>query len=170
MKSDAMKRAFAVNGALAFVLLQTVEAQITPERSEPLTSAPFAGKTSETPSQPLSRSANGLTCAVLKPRSSHLVIASLSPFSTASAPLRWKTTTGKKSACVDPCSARDADSQNFMKCLMRMYAKENKGVLFYETILSFRQQRHTYIEAVPLPYALWQDAPAYFRVSCARPA
>ncbi|EIW68951.1 hypothetical protein TREMEDRAFT_68880 [Tremella mesenterica DSM 1558] len=55
--------------------------------------------------------------------------------------------------------------RNFMKCLMRMHAKENKGVLFYETILSFRQQRHTFIEAVPLPYDQFQDAPAYFRES-----
>lgn len=52
-----------------------------------------------------------------------------------------------------------------MKCLMRMFAKENKGVLFYETILSFRQQRHTYIEAVPVPFDQFQDCPAYFRES-----
>jgi hypothetical protein len=52
-----------------------------------------------------------------------------------------------------------------MKCLMRMHAKDNKGVLFYETILSFRQQRHTHIEAVPVPSEQFQDAPAYFRVS-----
>jgi hypothetical protein len=55
-----------------------------------------------------------------------------------------------------------------MKCLMRMYAKENKGVLFYETILSFRQQRHTYIEAVPVPATQFADCPAYFRVSRSR--
>ena len=48
---------------------------------------------------------------------------------------------------------------------MRMHAKDNKGVLFFETILSFKQQRHTYIEAVPLPFDQFQDAPAYFRVS-----
>ena len=52
-----------------------------------------------------------------------------------------------------------------MKCLMRMHAKDNKGVLFFETIISFKQQRHTYIEAVPLPFEQFQDAPAYFRVS-----
>lgn len=52
-----------------------------------------------------------------------------------------------------------------MKCLMRMHAKENKGVIFYETILSFRQQRHTYIEAVPVPFDQFQDLPAYFRES-----
>lgn len=59
----------------------------------------------------------------------------------------------------------DALVQNFMKCLMRMHAKDNKGVLFYETILSFKQQRHTYIEAVPVPFDQFQDCPAYFRVS-----
>lgn len=52
-----------------------------------------------------------------------------------------------------------------MKCLMRMHAANNCGVLFFETVLSFKQQRHTYIEAVPLPFALFQDAPAYFRES-----
>jgi len=57
-----------------------------------------------------------------------------------------------------------ADLQNFMKCLMKMHAKDNKGVLFYETICSFREQRHTFIEAVPLPFEEFQDAPAYFRV------
>lgn len=56
------------------------------------------------------------------------------------------------------------DLQNFMKCLMKMHAKDNKGVLFYETICSFREQRHTFIEAVPLPFEEFQDAPAYFRV------
>ena len=59
-------------------------------------------------------------------------------------------------------------SQNFMKCLMRMHAKDNKGVLFFETIINFKQQRHTYIEAVPLPFEQFQDAPAYFRVSGVR--
>ena len=45
-----------------------------------------------------------------------------------------------------------------------MHAKDNNGVLFYETICSFREQRHTFIEAVPLPFEQFQDAPAYFRV------
>ena len=52
-----------------------------------------------------------------------------------------------------------------MKCLMRMHAKDNKGVLFFETNVSFRQQKHTYIEAVPVPFEQFQDAPAYFRES-----
>ena len=58
-----------------------------------------------------------------------------------------------------------ANVQNFMKCLMRMHAASNRGVLFYETVLSFRQQRHTYIEAVPLPHSHFTTAPGYFRES-----
>ncbi len=52
-----------------------------------------------------------------------------------------------------------------MKCLMRMHAQNNMGVIFFETCISFKQQRHTYIEAVPMPFEQFQDAPAYFRVS-----
>jgi hypothetical protein len=52
-----------------------------------------------------------------------------------------------------------------MKCLMKMFAeKHDKGVVFYETVLSFKYQRHTYIEAVPIPWDLFNDIPAYFRV------
>jgi hypothetical protein len=38
-------------------------------------------------------------------------------------------------------------AQNFMKTLMKMFAEQDKGVLFYETVLSFKHQKHTYIEA-----------------------
>jgi hypothetical protein len=34
-----------------------------------------------------------------------------------------------------------------MKTLMKMFAEQDKGVLFWETVVSFKQQRHTYIEA-----------------------
>jgi hypothetical protein len=34
-----------------------------------------------------------------------------------------------------------------MKTLIKMFAQQDKGVLFYETVVSFKQQRHTYIEA-----------------------
>jgi hypothetical protein len=38
-------------------------------------------------------------------------------------------------------------AQNFMKTLMKTFAEQDKGVLFYETVLSFKHQKHTYIEA-----------------------
>lgn len=46
-----------------------------------------------------------------------------------------------------------------------MFADQDQGVVFYETVLGFKQQRHTFIEAVPLPWDLYEDAPAYFRES-----
>ncbi|CAH7666090.1 CwfJ C-terminus 1-domain-containing protein-like protein [Phakopsora pachyrhizi] len=56
--------------------------------------------------------------------------------------------------------------KNYMKCLMRMFLEQkDSGVLFYETVLSFKHQRHTYIEAVPVPWDLFSDAPAYFKES-----
>lgn len=51
-----------------------------------------------------------------------------------------------------------------MKCLMKMHADRGRGVVFYETVVSLRQQRHSFIEAVPLPWDIFDDAPAYFRV------
>ncbi|GJJ15693.1 hypothetical protein Clacol_009971 [Clathrus columnatus] len=39
--------------------------------------------------------------------------------------------------------------RNFMKCLMRMFAEEDKGVIFYETVLNLKWQKHTCIECVP---------------------
>ena len=54
--------------------------------------------------------------------------------------------------------------QNFMKCLMRMCAEEDKGVIFYETVVTLKWQKHTYIECVPLPWEQYEDIPQYFKV------
>lgn len=55
-----------------------------------------------------------------------------------------------------------------MKCLMRTFAEEDKGVIFYETVMSLRQQRHTVIECVPVPREEFTELPAYFRVCAQR--
>ncbi|KAI0712218.1 CwfJ C-terminus 1-domain-containing protein-like protein [Earliella scabrosa] len=55
--------------------------------------------------------------------------------------------------------------RNFMKCLMRMFAEEDKGVVFYETVLSIKAQKHTYIECVPLPWDQFEQIPGYFKES-----
>ncbi|EPQ54755.1 hypothetical protein GLOTRDRAFT_77477 [Gloeophyllum trabeum ATCC 11539] len=55
--------------------------------------------------------------------------------------------------------------RNFMKCLMKMFAEEDRGVIFYETVVSFKQQRHTYIECVPLTWDRYDEIPGYFRES-----
>lgn len=49
-----------------------------------------------------------------------------------------------------------------MKTLMQMAAEEDKGVLFFESCINLRNQRHTCIEAVPLPYDVFDAMPGYF--------
>ncbi|KAI0632175.1 CwfJ C-terminus 1-domain-containing protein-like protein [Trametes polyzona] len=55
--------------------------------------------------------------------------------------------------------------KNFMKCLMRMFAEEDKGVVFYETVLTIKAQKHTYIECVPVPWEHFELIPGYFKES-----
>ncbi|KAK0439782.1 CwfJ C-terminus 1-domain-containing protein-like protein [Armillaria borealis] len=55
--------------------------------------------------------------------------------------------------------------RNFMKCLMRMFAEEDQGVLFYETVISLKKQKHTCIECVPLPWNQYDLIPGYFKES-----
>jgi len=57
------------------------------------------------------------------------------------------------------------EARNFMKCLMRMFAEADKGVVFYETVLTLKQQKHTFIECVPVPWAEFEVLPGYFRQS-----
>ncbi|KAL1950615.1 hypothetical protein VTO73DRAFT_5739 [Trametes versicolor] len=55
--------------------------------------------------------------------------------------------------------------KNFMKCLMRMFAEEDKGVVFYETVLTIKAQKHTVIECVPVPWEQFELIPGYFKES-----
>lgn len=55
--------------------------------------------------------------------------------------------------------------RNFMKCLIRMAASRNQSMVFFETVLSLRQQKHTYIEAVPVPNDAFAEVPAYFKTA-----
>ncbi|OAX37806.1 hypothetical protein K503DRAFT_866606 [Rhizopogon vinicolor AM-OR11-026] len=54
---------------------------------------------------------------------------------------------------------------NFMKSLMRMFGEEDKGVVFYEAVVSLKSQKHTWIECIPLPWEKFDDIPAYFKES-----
>ncbi|CEI92892.1 hypothetical protein RMCBS344292_07139 [Rhizopus microsporus] len=53
--------------------------------------------------------------------------------------------------------------RNFQKCLMKMFHEQNRGTIFMETVVNLRSHRHTVIEAIPVPYDVYDDAPAYFR-------
>ncbi|KAG8862405.1 hypothetical protein FRB96_001475 [Tulasnella sp. 330] len=55
--------------------------------------------------------------------------------------------------------------KNFMKCLMKMFADQDKGAIFYETVLNLKWQKHTFIECVPVPLEIFHDQPAYFKES-----
>ncbi|KAL0075210.1 CwfJ C-terminus 1-domain-containing protein-like protein [Phycomyces blakesleeanus] len=53
--------------------------------------------------------------------------------------------------------------RNFQKCLLQMFHVQNKGVIFMETVTNIRGHRHTVIEAIPVPYGVYEDMPAYFK-------
>jgi hypothetical protein len=46
---------------------------------------------------------------------------------------------------------------------MKMFHDQGKGVVFMETVINIRAHRHAVIEAIPLPYGDYEDAPAYFK-------
>ncbi|KAJ2318774.1 Pre-mRNA-splicing factor cwf19 [Coemansia sp. RSA 2702] len=56
---------------------------------------------------------------------------------------------------------------NFMKCLIRMFAARQQGVVFLETVLSTRPSKagHCAIECVPMSMSKARDVPGYFQES-----
>ena len=55
--------------------------------------------------------------------------------------------------------------RNFMKCLIQMAAAKGESMVFYETVLSLKAQKHTFIEAVPVPADVQQILPGVFKES-----
>ncbi|PIN25061.1 hypothetical protein CDL12_02196 [Handroanthus impetiginosus] len=54
--------------------------------------------------------------------------------------------------------------RNFKKCLIMMFAKQEKDVVFFETVMGLAQQRrHCLVECVPLPQGIAKQAPVYFK-------
>ncbi|KAF9626195.1 hypothetical protein IFM89_031322 [Coptis chinensis] len=54
--------------------------------------------------------------------------------------------------------------RNFKKCLIKMFTKQKKEVVFLETVIGLSQQhRHCLVECVPLPRDLASEAPLYFK-------
>jgi hypothetical protein len=47
-----------------------------------------------------------------------------------------------------------------------MFAEDDKGVIFYETVISLKRQFHSFIECVPLPWDQFELIPGYFKVLC----
>ncbi|XP_043716299.1 CWF19-like protein 2 isoform X2 [Telopea speciosissima] len=54
--------------------------------------------------------------------------------------------------------------RNFKKCLIMMFAKQEKDVVFLETVMGLAQQRrHCMVECIPLPQDIARQAPLYFK-------
>ncbi|KAM0790527.1 hypothetical protein ACM66B_003397 [Microbotryomycetes sp. NB124-2] len=54
--------------------------------------------------------------------------------------------------------------KNFMKTLMQMNASEHdKGVVFFESCINLKHQKHTSIECLPVPFELFDELPSYFK-------
>ncbi|KAI9088608.1 hypothetical protein K1719_029722 [Acacia pycnantha] len=54
--------------------------------------------------------------------------------------------------------------RNFKKCLIMMFAKQGKELIFLETVIGLAQQhRHCMIECIPLPKDIAKTAPLYFK-------
>ncbi|KAL6548328.1 hypothetical protein OROGR_008749 [Orobanche gracilis] len=54
--------------------------------------------------------------------------------------------------------------RNFKKCSIMMFAKQEKDVMFLETVMGLAQQRrHCMVECVPLPRDVAKQAPVYFK-------
>ncbi|OEL22169.1 CWF19-like protein 2 [Dichanthelium oligosanthes] len=54
--------------------------------------------------------------------------------------------------------------RNFKKCLLKMFAQQDRDVVFMETVISLaRQRRHCMIECIPVPCDVSSNAPMYFK-------
>ncbi|CAL0320768.1 unnamed protein product [Lupinus luteus] len=54
--------------------------------------------------------------------------------------------------------------RNFKKCLIMLFAKQEKEVVFLETVMGLAQQRrHCMVECIPLPKDIAKEAPLYFK-------
>ncbi|XP_006838815.2 CWF19-like protein 2 isoform X1 [Amborella trichopoda] len=54
--------------------------------------------------------------------------------------------------------------RNFKKCLIRMFAEQEKDVIFIETAMGLSQQRrHCMVECIPIPRHIAPEAPMYFK-------
>lgn len=94
----------------------------------------------------------GTTCYLALPN-----VQELTPGSCLIVPLQHVSSTLE---CDDDVWT---EIRNFQKCLMKMFHEKGQGVIFMETVINLRSQRHTVIEAIPMPYNDYQDAPAYFK-------
>ncbi|KAL1565846.1 CWF19-like protein 2 isoform X5 [Salvia divinorum] len=104
-------------------------------------------------------------------RPKHLVI-SIANFTYLSVPHQQPVVPGH--CCIltlqHESSTRSVDNnvwdeiRNFKKCLIMMFAKQEKDAVFFETVIGLaRQGRHCLVECVPIPRNIAKQAPLYFK-------
>lgn len=112
-----------------------------------------------------------LFCFENPSRPAHLVVA-IANFSYLMLPKQQPVAPGH--CCILPMqhvpSTRAVDDdvwqeiRNFKKCLIMMFAKQEKEVVFLETVMGLAQQRrHCIVECIPLPHEIAKEAPLYFK-------
>ncbi|KAM2212193.1 hypothetical protein COP1_022392 [Malus domestica] len=104
-------------------------------------------------------------------RPAHLVVA-IANFTYLMLPQQQPVVPGH--CCILPmqhvASTRTVDDdmwqeiRNFKKCLIMMFAKQEKEVVFLETVMGLAQQRrHCIVECIPMPNEIAKEAPLYFK-------
>ncbi|KAL5781843.1 hypothetical protein ACOSP7_006872 [Xanthoceras sorbifolium] len=104
-------------------------------------------------------------------RPRHLVVA-IANFTYLMLPQREPVVPGH--CCILPLQHESAtrtvdnsvwdEIRNFKKCLIMMFAKQEKELVFLETVMGLAQQRrHCLIECIPLPQEIAKQAPLYFK-------
>ncbi|GMH18850.1 hypothetical protein Nepgr_020691 [Nepenthes gracilis] len=104
-------------------------------------------------------------------RPKHLVVA-IANFTYLMLPQRQPVVPGH--CCILPLQHESAtrtvddnvweEIRNFKKCLIMMFAKQEKEMVFIETVVGLAQQRrHCLIECIPLPQETAKQAPLYFK-------
>ncbi|KAL8162753.1 hypothetical protein V2J09_014242 [Rumex salicifolius] len=104
-------------------------------------------------------------------RPKHLVVA-IGNFTYLMLPQRQPLVPGH--CCILPLQHESAtrsvdediwdEIRNFKKCLIMMFAKEEKDVIFLETVMGLAlQRRHCLIECIPVPQDISKEAPLYFK-------
>jgi hypothetical protein len=53
------------------------------------------------------------------------------------------------------------ECRNYMKSLVRFFAAQNRGVLFFELVSG--RSSHAMIECIPVPAEVYEQAPAYLK-------
>eukprot|EP01119_Soliformovum_irregulare_P003667 TRINITY_DN1456_c0_g2_i3.p1 TRINITY_DN1456_c0_g2~~TRINITY_DN1456_c0_g2_i3.p1 ORF type:complete len:505 (+),score=185.81 TRINITY_DN1456_c0_g2_i3:232-1746(+) len=67
------------------------------------------------------------------------------------------------------CTSVDENVENeinmFKKSLQKMFAKQKQDVIFLEIVTDFKRQTHTFIECIPVPLSVGDQAPMYFKLN-----